>query len=486
MTPLQKTADQLLQIAGGWTELSRDWRPLATRSSANFLGLHGSTSLQSRVVCSPDPQAVRSETITPLHVPAALASRRALLLAFALVSIGGGLSCGDHGPGAGVFPTTLSPVPQGTYPQYRLDPSHVGLSPPGTRLDSDLTLAWKTPPLAIGNYAASKSSPAVDVDLVYVGIDDGQLVALDRRDGTTKWRFQTHRYQVELTTTDSAHLGIHGSPAVDDHHVYIGDYSGYLYAVDKLSGGLVWENQLGGSIGASPVVLGDFVFIAVELPDPDGKVFVVRAQTGDVVWSSPSLGDHAHSSVTIDAARGLLFVGANNGIFYCFDYVNRQQQWVYQTGAAIKSTAALAEDAAYLTSWDTKLHGVAIASGQAQLTFASARASMSSPSVYQETLYFGSGDGLLYAVSAHDGQLDWAFQSQGPIYSSPTVIQDSALIAIGSLDKHLYLLDLDTGDLRQSIELAAGVTSVPVAVGDSLFVNDDAGTVYAFRSGAGD
>jgi len=409
-------------------------------------------------------------------------SHKPWLLALALAA--GIAACGDDITGAGnwAFPAAIPPVPAGTYPQYRLDPTHRGLSPPGTSLGSDLVLAWQTEPLAIGNYSASKSSPAVDVDRVYVGVDDGQLIALDRWTGAIEWRFQTHRYQVELQTTDSLHLGIHGSPAWDDANVYIGDYSGYLYAVDKVSGNLVWESQLGGSIGASPVVLGDFVFIAVEYPTPDGKVFVVRAETGEVVWSTPSLGHYPHSSVAIDAPRGLLFVGANNGLLFCFDYVRRQQQWAYQTGGAIKSTAAVAEDTVYITSWDTKLHGVGVASGEPRLEFATTAASMSSPSVFQDTVYFGSSDGLLYAVDTRDGHLDWAFQTQGPVLSSPTVIQDSALIAIGSRDRHLYLLDLASGGLRQSLELGSDVTSVPVAVGDSLFVNDDAGTVYAFRS----
>jgi outer membrane protein assembly factor BamB len=411
---------------------------------------------------------------------------RAPRLTFALALAMGTAACADDATASRkwAFPTMIAPVPEGTYPQYRLDPPHAGLSPPGTSLGSNLVLAWQTAPLAIGNYSASKSSPAVDVDRVYVGVDDGQLIALDRRAGTVKWRFQTHRYLVELGTTDSLHLGIHGSPALDDRNVYIGDYSGYLYAVDKRSGSLVWERQLAGSIGASPVVLGDFVFIAVEYPDPDGKVFVVLAETGEIVWSTPSLGHYAHSSVSIDAPHGLLFVGANNGLFFCFDYVRRQQQWAYQTGGAIKSTAAVVGDMVYVTSWDTKLHGVLVATGEPRLQFPTTDASMSSPSVLQDTAYFGSSDGLLYAVDTRDGHLEWAFQTEGSLLSSPTVVQDSALVAIGSRDRHLYLLDLASGDLRQSIELRSAVTSVPVAVGDSLFVNDDAGTVYAFRNPA--
>jgi outer membrane protein assembly factor BamB len=402
------------------------------------------------------------------------------LLTFALAACA---ACGDDTGSFRdlTFPTAIPPVAAGTWPQYRLDPSHQGLSPPGTSLGTDLTLAWQTVPFGIGNYSASKSSPAVDVDRIFVGVDDGELLALDRTDGMVIWRFQTHRYQVELATTDSQHLGIHGSPAFDDQHVYIGDYSGYLYAVDKRSGTLVWENQLGGSIGASPVVLGGFVFVAVEYPDPDGRVFVLRAATGEVMWATPSLGHFPHASVSLAPSRGLMFVGANNGNLYCFDYVRRQLVWTYPTGGAIKSTAAVAGDTVYVTSWDSKLHAVEIATGEARLTHATGAASMSSPSVFASTVYFGSDDKLLYAVDTRDGHLVWAFQSQDAILSSPTVLQEQGLVAIGSRDRRLYLLDLASGELRESLSLVSTISSVPVAVGDTLFVNDDAGAVYAFR-----
>ena len=397
---------------------------------------------------------------------------------------GGNAACGDDTQGAGGsrFPSVVPPVPAGTWPQYRLDASHQGLSPSGTALGADLELAWQSGPYGIGNYSASKSSPAVDAERVYVGVDDGQLLALDRRDGAVAWRFQSRRFEVELETTDPAHLGIHGSPAVDERNAYIGDYSGWLYAVDKRTGELVWEVQLGGSIGASPVLLGEYLFIAVEYPVPDGQVFVLRAPTGEVVWSSPSLGHNPHASVSIDAASGLLFVGANHGVLFCFDYVRGRQPWSFLTGGAIKSTAAVAGDTVYVTSWDGKLYGLLGATGEKRLEFAATAASMSSPAAHGDMVFFGSDDGVLRAVSRRDGSLVWAFPTQGPILSSPTVIQDSALLAFGSRDKYLYLLDLATGGLRQAIELGGPVTSAPAAVGDSLFVNDDGGTVYAFRS----
>jgi outer membrane protein assembly factor BamB len=236
------------------------------------------------------------------------------------------------------------------------------------------------------------------------------------------------------------------------------------------------------------VLLGEFLFIAVEYPVPDGKVFVLRAPAGEVVWSSPSLGDYPHSSVSTDAASGLLFVGTNQGVLFCFDYVRGRLAWSYPTGGAIKSTAAVVGDMVYVTSWDGKLYGLLGATGEKRLESAGTAASMSSPAVHADAVFFGSDDGVLRAASRRDGSVAWAFPTLGPILSSPTVLQDSGLLAIGSRDRYLYLLDLATGGLRQAIELGSPITSVPVAVGDSLFVNDDAGTVYAFRSasGAGD
>jgi outer membrane protein assembly factor BamB len=144
----------------------------------------------------------------------------------------------------------------GPVPQYRLEPRHRGISPQGTKVDSTLSFSWKTEPLNIGSYPASRSSPAVDETAIYIGADDGQLYALNREDGSTLWTFKTRRYEVEMAkkakrerkakrakktkkvkkakrARDYENHGIHGTPAFDHEYVYIGDYSGWIYALDK-------------------------------------------------------------------------------------------------------------------------------------------------------------------------------------------------------------------------------------------------------------
>ena len=396
----------------------------------------------------------------------------------------GGLSASacvqSYDSGVSIPLLPLAGVEAETHPQYRGDPTHVGVAPSGTNLGDSLTLNWKSEALAIGDYTASKSSPAVDDDSVYIGVDDGRLHALDKESGAILWSFETNRFESEKLWTGSDHRGIHGTPAVDDERVYIGDYDGYMYAVDKETGTLEWSSRIGHSVGASPVLYGDFVFIAVEFRYPDGQVFVLDAETGKTIWSTPALGNHPHSSVTIDPERGYFFVGANNGLFFCFDFVSKTEVWRVQTDDAIKSTAAVDGDTVYITSWDHKLYAIDIDSGRERFTVESQSRSMSSPSVFDGRVYFGSHDSKLYAVDADNGEELWVYDTGARIVSSPTVVEQNGLVVVGSKDKRVHLVDQQSGSGVQRLDLGSFVSSVPVATGAALFVNDDSGTLWRF------
>jgi outer membrane protein assembly factor BamB len=376
--------------------------------------------------------------------------------------------------------TQDSEIDPSLHPQYRLSPLHTGVSAQGASISSNIHLVWQSEAFGIGDYSASKSSPAVDDDRLYIGVDDGRLLALDRNDGSLIWQFKTHRYDTEQTVAGRLHLGIHGSPAFDDAYVYIGDYDGFLYAVDKRDGTLQWVRKLGDSIGASPTVHDGAIYMAVEFAEPDGRVFVVEAANGEELWSTPFLGEQPHSTVSIDTERNLMFVGANNGRLFCFDIGSHQPVWTFDADGEIKSTAAVSGDTVYVTSWDQKLHAIAIETGLEKFSFPTLDVSMSSPSVFQGRVYFGSHDTQLYGVEIASGRAVFTVNTNGAILSSPTVVQDSGLLVVGSRDRSLYLVDLNDGAVVGSFNLPGGISSVPVVVGNTLFVNDDNGTVSCF------
>jgi len=375
------------------------------------------------------------------------------------------------------------PVP-GEWRQYRLTAEHAGVAPTGTTVGPELTLVWKSEPLAIGTYSASKTSPTVDDTTVYVGVDDGRLVALDKATGEEVWGFETYQFEQEKYRPDKDNRGIHGTAAVDDTAAYIGDYGGWLYAVDKLDGGLLWERDLGGSIGASPALHRGHLFVSVEYGLPDGKAWVVNAQTGGVVFESCFVGDHPHSSSTIDPTTGTLFLGANNGKFFAFDFVNGAHLWEANMDAGpdgdIKSTAAVADGSVYITSWDTKLHAFDIATGEERWVFETDDKTMSSPTVHDGVVYFGSHDRHLYAVDADTGEQIWSYRTGSSIISSPTLVVDSQVVIIGSGDRKVHMVDMNTGVKLWTYKLDGSLTGVPTATGESLYLYDASGTTWRF------
>lgn len=358
---------------------------------------------------------------------------------------------------------------------YRYDVRHQGIAPPDSTVDSGLEPEWRTERLNRGEYTASKSSPAVDGENLYIGLDTRELVAVDRVTGLVKWRFMT-RFSKN---------GIHGSPAVDPDrgYVYIGAYDGRLYAVDRETGRRVWGTTLGDYIGSSPTLYNGTVYIGVEMREPAGYIVGVDAGTGEEVFRSDKLGNHPHSTPTIDPESGSIIVGENDGYLYCYWMGTQTERWRFKTGGDIKSTASVSDGMAYITSWDGSLYAINITTGKSRWTFSTGYSSMSSPTVDSETgvVYFGNHGGSLYAVNSSSGDEVWEFKTGDRVLSSPTLVRSTGTVIIGSNDGNIYLLDAVSGELKQKIPLLSGLSGVPVAVGDHLYVFDHLGYLYSFR-----
>lgn len=368
--------------------------------------------------------------------------------------------------------------PPSTVNQYRGEPSHQGLAPSSTRLNRQPKVVWSAGPFGIGTYDASKSTPAVSEDRVYVGEDDGLLRALDRETGAVVWSFATHQHFQELGRGDSAFTGIHSSPAFDEHHVYVGDYDGWLYAVDRQDGSLVWQQLLGGSIGSSPVLDGENIFIAAEFPTPDGKVFALRASDGLEFFQSAFLGHHIHGTVSLDETRKSLVVGTNDGTLLGLSASDLTRRWQQTVGGAIKSTAAIVGDLAMVTAWDGALHAVSLGSGEPRFEVHTQDRSMSSPAVWDGIVCFGSHDHSLTCADTDTGQVRWRAFTDGVVSSSPVMVRDAGLVVVGSCDGMIYAFAVKDGSSVWKVRLGASITSVPVAVDRSVFINDDRGTVW--------
>jgi outer membrane protein assembly factor BamB len=156
-----------------------------------------------------------------------------------------------------------------------------------------------------GSITPIQSSPVVDRQgSVYIGAGFNSVYALTP-DGKRKWRFDTGDY-------------VSATPALGaDGTLYIGSLDGYLYALDSRDGSLKWRFNAGAPIFSSAVVRADGTVIFGCDSDPAdpagrGSVFAVTpGEHGAVQLWRYRTNDHVGSSPVIDK-DGFIYVGSDD------------------------------------------------------------------------------------------------------------------------------------------------------------------------------
>ena len=104
---------------------------------------------------------------------------------------------------------------------------------------------------------------------------------------------------------------VSATPAVDGSNVYVPDWAGYLYAVDRTTGAQVWRAKISDATGvpgdkarATPVLSGDKVIVGTQgnlLPaEAGGKMLAYDKNTGALLWST-TLDSHPAAIITQSA-----------------------------------------------------------------------------------------------------------------------------------------------------------------------------------------
>ena len=181
--------------------------------------------------------------------------------------------------------------------------------------------------------------------------------------------------------------------------------------------------------------------------------------------------------------------------------------WVFKTGGAVLSSAAVADGVAYFGSDDHNLYAVDIATGAKKWSFATGGIVRSSPSVNGGIVYFGSYDGKIYAVDAKSGAQKWAFETQGErhfearglhgfkpstqtipdfwdMFESSPAVSDGT-VYVGSGDGNLYALDAATGTLRWKFAAGDVVHSSPAVANGMVYFGSWDTFFYALDAKSG-
>ena len=220
----------------------------------------------------------------------------------------------------------------------------------------------------LGDYA--HSSPVVSGNVVVVGSADGFVHARDRRTGKPRWKFKTEGpvyasgtiakgvvsiasgdgciYGIDLETGDrrwkyslpSGNSAFIQSQATNDGtRAFFGAWDSHLYALDILSGELVFRAGCCAdrSFAYSPAIGGPVVANGnVYVPANGNVLYCFNAENGNEVWQAKSPGDKfGYSAPTF--TNGLVVAGnlGDKGEVRAVDAKTAEIKWTATTGSVI-------------------------------------------------------------------------------------------------------------------------------------------------------
>jgi outer membrane protein assembly factor BamB len=359
----------------------------------------------------------------------------------------------------------------------------------GAACQKPIELTW-----AYASGAGSRSTPSLTKDMVLFGNEAGYLNAVDRTDGTSRWRFPTTKEVV-------------GSPSVDAKNVYFGSTNYSFYALELSSGRSAWEFPTHDRIKGSPALADGVVYFG----SYDGHLYAVGAEDHQLIWQYPKAEEPAPTPAAAAAkppppaatpapetvpapkafsyarplvADGVVYAGNLDGNLYAFDVKTGALRWRFKTDDGITSSPLIDGGVLYFGSNDRRVYAITGLSGAAptlKWSFTTGDQVNAAPLLDSGVLYIGSTDKSFYALEAGTGKQLWSVKAEGPIYGRAAIYKNLVFIGAGPGDGRLYAYDTKSHQLFWKYETNTKIQSDPVIDGDHLFVVAGDGQLLNFQ-----
>ncbi len=284
------------------------------------------------------------------------------------------------------------------------------------------------------------SGGSVDNGVLYVGSNEGRLVAINLTDDSRQWA------ESLKTVTPTG-----------------------LFGCSTSGGGIgCGGGPTGVPIYGTPVVSGELAYIA----GYNGKIYAYSTSNLATRWVYPREGNLAAFVGGIVIAQNKLFVGCSDGVILALDALTGDSLYQYKTGDKIWGTPAVDGDTLYIGSFDKKLYALNIADLNKKWEYLTQGSIIATPLVQDGIVYIGSFDRNIYAVNASNGTLKWQFTGTNWFWAQPVMVGDT--LYAGCLDGFVYAINTATGEKIADFDLGSPVSSQPVIVGNYVvFVSRD-------------
>ncbi|XP_009205312.2 beta-alanine-activating enzyme isoform X2 [Papio anubis] len=194
----------------------------------------------------------------------------------------------------------------------------------------------------------------------------------------------------------------------------------------------------------------------------NGLVYVLKSNSGEKYWMFTT-GDAVKSSAAMDPTTGLIYIGSHDQHAYALDIYRKKCVWKSKCGGTVFSSPCLnpIPHHLYFATLGGLLLAVNPATGNIIWKHSCGKPLFSSPRCCSQYVCIGCVDGNLLCFT-HFGEQVWQFCTSGPIFSSPCTSSSEQKIFFGSHDCFVYCCNMK-GHLQWKFETTSRVYATPFA-----------------------
>lgn len=284
-------------------------------------------------------------------------------------------------------------------------------------------------------------------------------------------------------TGDPFHGVPKSAPAFDGARIFAGTDTGLMRAVDAATGKQIWafDAQTGGNrkgIWSAPAVHGGRVHFGAY----NGNAYCLDAVSGELIWKS-SCCDFIGASPAVIPNHGLVLYGLefaqarSKGAIAALSLSDGSVVWQHGNSRLQHGSAAYSAklDRIYWGTADYDLVCIEPASGTVEWSFRTQRSIKYAPAIDEENglIAVGSFDHHVYVLDARTGEEKGRFKTDDIVYTTPLFANGK--LYFGSADKKVYMVDLETMQLEATAHTEGRVFASPVAYKDMIIVGATSG-----------
>jgi outer membrane protein assembly factor BamB len=207
----------------------------------------------------------------------------------------------------------------------------------------------------------------------------------------------------------------------------------------------------------------------------------------NAVWSDPT-GAAVRTSVAI--AKDIAYFGNDAGQVSAVDVRNGQPIWTVSEPSVVDSSPALAGSRVFFGINGSSGTGAAVvalnqADGSQAWSAPTSSAVESAPAVANGHVLVGSDDGTVYDLSQTNGTVVWTAHLPGAVTDSPAVDPAAGVVVVGDGSGEVTALSYRTGKVVWQVATGAAVTASPSIFNGTVYIGSGSNNVYALSEATG-